>query len=71
MIERHNLAAIWTDSDSFCAVYRNGALTRHDVQHSYTPIDRIPRHSITWDAMGGMSFITGKRDMGEIPFDDT
>ncbi|KAF8334603.1 uncharacterized protein EI90DRAFT_3288120 [Cantharellus anzutake] len=63
-------AVLWTDSDSLCAVYQNGAFTRHDVQHSYTPIDRVPRHSMAWDAMGGMSFITGKRDIGEIPFDD-
>lgn len=30
--------AVWTSSDTMCAVYKNGSFIRHDVAHSYTPI---------------------------------
>lgn len=60
----------WSDTDSLWAGYSSGCFTQHDVRFSYTPLDSIPRHAITRNAVGGFAFITGKPRPGEIPFDD-
>ena len=61
---------VWGDADTIWAGYRSGAFVQHDVHHSYSPLDTISRHAVTWDPLGGVAFVTGRKTLGEIPFDD-
>jgi hypothetical protein len=60
----------FTDLHTLWAQHSSGTFSQLDLRYSYKPIDVIPRTSLTWEAGGGVAFVSGKKARWEVPFDD-
>jgi hypothetical protein len=45
-------------------------LSQLDLRNSYKPLDAIPRTAVTWEAGGALAFVSEKKGLWEVPFDD-
>jgi len=60
----------FADSHTIWAQHSSGTISQLDIRQSSRPIDAIPRTSVTWEAGGGLAFVSGRRSRWEVPFDD-
>jgi WD repeat-containing protein 24 len=60
----------FADSHTIWAQHPSGTFSQLDVRQSSRPIDAIPRTSVSWEAGGGLAFVSGRKNRWEVPFDD-
>jgi hypothetical protein len=60
----------FADSHTIWAQHSSGTFSQLDIRQSSRPIDAIPRTSVSWEAGGGLAFVSGRKSRWEVPFDD-
>lgn len=58
------------DSHAIWAQHTSGSFSQIDLRDTTKPLDAIPRVAATWGATGSLAFVTEKKDICEIPYDD-
>ncbi|KIM74206.1 hypothetical protein PILCRDRAFT_711720 [Piloderma croceum F 1598] len=60
----------FADSHTIWAQHPSGTFSQLDIRQSSRPIDAIPRTCVSWEAGGGLAFVSGRKSPWEVPFDD-
>lgn len=60
----------FADPYTLWAQHISGTFSQLDVRNAIKPIDAIPRTSVSWEAGGGLAFVSGNQAKWEVPYDD-
>ncbi|KAL0577975.1 SEA (Seh1-associated) complex subunit [Marasmius crinis-equi] len=58
------------DSNAVWGQHYSGMFSQMDLRDATKPIDAVPRVAVGWEAGGGLTFVAGRQEEGEVPYDD-